>query len=71
MKRFTRIHLLAATAVAALLYSAPGRADPTPECNDGLGGGTTECGSNSSTGPAGNEDSTAVGQDSSATADEA
>ena len=75
MKRpsFARVLGLSLTAsVGALaVCAAPPWAGPTPDCVDGLGTGTTECGTNSTTGAAGNTDSTAIGQNSVATADEA
>jgi len=48
-------------AVAALFaFATPAAADPTPECNNGAGLRSTECGANSAA-PA--DDATAVGAD--------
>ena len=57
--------LAADTAMATLGLSGPAMADPSPECNDGGVGGSTECGSDSSTGGAAL--ATAVGDNAAAT----
>ncbi|MBK9587990.1 MAG: hypothetical protein IPO50_05235 [Sphingomonadales bacterium] len=46
--RRNRLTLLA--GVAALAVASPAWADATPDCNDGASAGSTECGTNSTTG---------------------
>src|SRR4051794_1188067 len=63
-----RARFLATSAVMLLGYSTSALADATPECNNGAGSLSTECGTNSvATGNFG----TAVGQLATATGEEA
>lgn len=67
INRLEKWPLVAATLAIAVLYAAPAAADPTPECNVGVGAQSTECGVDAAAGGVG---ATAVGNVSSATADE-
>ena len=60
-----RLLVSASLAGAILVCGAPAFADPLAPCNDGTGTGSTECGTNSTTGTAAS--ATAVGNSASAT----
>ena len=42
-----KLQLLAAASAGAFFAASPAAADPTPECNNGVGSLSTECGTNS------------------------
>ena len=65
MKTLTKALVATAAGGLAMVFASPAFADATPECNNGAGAGSTECGSLSTTGAAVN--ATATGNLSTAT----
>ena len=63
--RRIKVALLAFACTPLLIVSMPAKADPTPECNEGAGTNSTECGTDSTTGLA--NGATAVGAAAAAT----
>ena len=52
INRLEKGPLVAATLAIAVLYAVPAAADPTPECNVGVGAQSTECGVDAAAGGA-------------------